>query len=88
MTAKYPMKIDEIVQTQSPDWYENRHKLECNQVFRLYDDSLVKLDSRVEGDGTQWQVADWYGDHWSHEGSIIEPGDLRGEPLPDPATGR
>ena len=62
------------------DWYENRDKLEEGQIFRIYDGSLVKLDRRVPGDGTQWYVAEWI-DHWSHEDRIIEPGDLRGKPL-------
>lgn len=66
------------------DWYERRNELEPDHVFRMYDGSLVKLDRRVPGDGTQWYVADWYGNHWSYEDHAIEPGDLRGEPLPEP----
>ena len=66
--------------TAGPDWYERRAELEPGQIFLNCDGSLVKLDRRVPGDGTKWYVADWCGDHWSYEDSVIEPGDLRGEP--------
>jgi hypothetical protein len=71
------------------DWYERRHELEQDQIFRTYDGSIVKLDRGVAGDGTRWFVADWnqgfpgtanYSEckpHWSYEDSTIEPGDLR-----------
>ena len=58
------------------DWYENRHMLEPGQVFKTYDDSIVMLDRRVAGDGTQWHVLDWSGGHWFCEDNIIEPGEL------------
>lgn len=72
----------------APDWYERRHELESGMVFKDYQDDLVKLDRRVEGDGTQWHVAVWntaYPDnpHWSWDDTIIEPGDLR-EIVEDP----
>lgn len=79
-------------------WYLHRDQLEEGQVFRLYDGSLVKLDHRNPGDGTQWVVATWHAGfpagknytacapHWSYEETIIEPGDLRGEPIPDNAA--
>lgn len=60
------------------DWYENRRELEPDQVFKTINGSLVKLDRRVPGDGTQWYVAEWsdYANAWLHEDAIIEPGDL------------
>jgi hypothetical protein len=63
-------------------WYTHRHELAPEQVFRLRDGSLVKLDRSVPGDGTKWYVADW-SNGWSYEDSTIEPGDLRGEPIDD-----
>ena len=77
------------------DWYERRHELEEGQVFQsCY--GLVKLDHRKPGDGTQWVVATWNpgyppgetypgaAPYWCYDESTIEPGDLEGEPLPDP----
>jgi hypothetical protein len=58
------------------DWYERRTELESDQVYSHYDGSIMKLDRRVPGDGTQWYAANWCGDHWSYDDSIIEPGDL------------
>jgi hypothetical protein len=70
--------------SSDPDyWYTHRHELESGQVFRMYDDTLVKLDCRVAGDGTKWRVADW-SNGWAYCDNEIEPGDLRGEPLADP----
>lgn len=46
-----------------------------NEVYRRYDGSVVKLDRRVPGDGTQWYVADWW-NGWSYQDATIEPGDL------------
>ena len=69
--------------TTEPCWYTRRHELESGQVFGLREGGRVKLDRRVEGDGTKWEVADWCGDHWSYEGGEIEPGDLFGEPIKD-----
>lgn len=74
------------VPQDDPDyWYDHRSELEPGMVFRLEDGDLVKLDTRVPGDGTKWRVALWLGDHWSYEDGTIEPGELRGEALPDPA---
>lgn len=56
-------------------WYEHRDELKSGQIFKMYDGSLVKLDRRVPGDGTQWYVADWW-DGWEYTDSKIEPGDL------------
>jgi hypothetical protein len=69
---------------KEPDWYENRHQLQQGQVFDTTD-GLVKLDRRVPGDGTKWYVADWC-NGWGYYDSTIEPGDLRGSPLADPAA--
>lgn len=84
---------------EDPDyWYENRHLLEPEMVFYTYDGGLVKLDHGKPGDGTRWVVATWHkgypagpsyaacAPHWSYEEDTIEPGDLRGEPIKDPAT--
>jgi hypothetical protein len=59
------------------DWYERRHELRPEQVFRCHDGSLVKLDRRVPGDGTKWYVADWWNGSWAYMDSTIEPGDLK-----------
>lgn len=61
-----------------PDWYERRHELRPDMIFRTHD-GVVMLDRRVPGDGTQWYVADWF-NGWSYEDSTIEPGEL-GEQL-------
>ena len=58
------------------DWYARRDELEPEQIFRRYDGSLVKLDRRAPGDGSKWYVADWYGNGWDYEDSIIDPSDL------------
>jgi hypothetical protein len=60
----------------SADWYERRHELRPGMVFRSSDESLVKLDRRVPGDGTKWYVADWSYGSWGFYDSTIEPGDL------------
>lgn len=57
------------------DWYEERHKLQPDQIFKLHDGSIVKLDRTVPGDGTKWYVADWYRG-WSYQDSTIEPGEI------------
>lgn len=64
-------------------WYHHRHELQCGQIFRRYDDTLVQLDRGVPGDATQWYVATW-DNGWFFEDATIEPGDLRGYPLPEP----
>jgi hypothetical protein len=74
----------QITAEGSPDWYARRNELEPEMVFRDYAGDLLKLDHRKPGDGTQWVVAVWH-NGWSYCESVIEPGDLRGEPLPDPA---
>ena len=67
------------------DWYERRRELREGMVFNTAY-GLVKLDRTVPGDGTKWYVADSYGPgKWCYEHSTIEPGDLIGEPLADPA---
>lgn len=64
-----------------PCWYTRRHELEPGMVFYLLDSTLVKLDQRVAGDGTRWEVATWFNGSWFYEGFEIEPGDLTGEPI-------
>lgn len=58
------------------DWYEHHRDLRSDQVFKTNDGSLVKLDRRVPGDGTQWYVADWSYGSWGYYDNTIEPGDL------------
>jgi len=58
------------------DWYDRRSELQEGQVFIDFQGGKVKLDRRVPGDGTQWYVADWWGDSWAYMDSKIEPGDL------------
>lgn len=68
-------------------WYERRSELREGMIFET-SDGKVKLDRRVPGDGTKWYVADWDGSSWAYYDSTLEPGDLRGEPLVDPAAHR
>jgi len=62
-------------------WYKRRNELEPGQVFRCQG-VVVKLDKRVAGDGTKWNVLEWY-EGWCSYDSEIEPGDLEGEPMQD-----
>lgn len=62
---------------QHTNWYENRHELECGQVFRDYEGDLVKLDRPVPGDGTRWYAATWWNGSWAYMDHEIEPSDLR-----------
>lgn len=73
------------MKTASEDFYELRHTLAPEQVFRDHEGDLVKLDRRVPGDGTQWYVATWWGSSWAYMDSVIEPGDLR-ERADDPSA--
>lgn len=43
-------------------WYEHRHELKYGMVFRDYEGSLVRLNRRVPGDGTDWYADVWYSD--------------------------
>ena len=63
------------------DWYDRRDELREGMIFDTAW-GVVKLDRRVPGDGTKWYVADQFGDRWSYEDGTIEPGDLKGKPLP------
>lgn len=62
-----------------PDWYERRGELEPGMVFSDYQGDLVKLERRVPGDGTRWEVANWnsYTNGWTYDGNEVEPGELR-----------
>lgn len=71
--------------TQTIDWYERRHELEPGMVFRDYEGDLVKLDQRVEGDGTKWEIAVWWNGSWAYLQDTMEPGDLR-DRVQDPAA--
>ncbi len=67
-------------------WYDRRHELKPDMVFRDYLGDLVKLDRRVPGDGTKWYVAGWTGKSWCYDDGEVEPGDLRTQEA-DPAKG-
>ena len=69
-------------------WYLHRSELRPGMVFRDYQGDLVRLDRGVPGDGTRWYVEDWdeANRSWSSWDSTAEPGDLRGQPLADPAA--
>ena len=69
----------------SQDWYERRDELESGMVFRTCEGGLVKLDRPVEGDATQWHVADLWGKSWAWMDSIVEPADLV-EKVEDPTA--
>ena len=66
--------------TLKVDWYERRDQLEPGMVFKLEDDTYVRLDRRIPGDGTDWYCDVWIesdtGGHWSGEDYRIHPGDL------------
>lgn len=74
------------------DWYERRDELDPGQVFRTYDDTIVRLDRRVPGDGTDWYADVWYPGlpgrpgyeegRWISDDHRLHPGDLT-ERLPD-----
>ena len=67
------------------DWYQHRHELESGMVFEDKDGDVVMLDSRVAGDGTKWNVNNWFGNHWSYEDMTVEPSDLVRQ-VADPAA--
>lgn len=63
------------------DWYDKRCDLSVGQVFETVYGSIVRLDRRVPGDGTQWYADVWYKGYkdrwyWSCEDTTVEPGDL------------
>lgn len=74
------------VATSSRNWHDRRDGLECGMVFRILSGDVVRLDQHVVGDGTRWLVDRWHGNHWSHDGETIEPGDLVGCPISDLPT--
>jgi hypothetical protein len=65
-----------------PDWYERRHELMPDQIFRTMQGDVVRLERGVSGDGTRWHVLDWCKSpydgrgYWSQNDGTIEPGDL------------
>lgn len=59
------------------NWYERRHELKPEMVFRHVDDTIVKLDMRVPGDGTKWFVANWHNGSWGYWYDEVEPSDLK-----------
>lgn len=60
------------------DWYAHRDRLNQGDVCILYDDTTVKLDRRVPGDGTDWYVVDWDGltETWYYNDRRIHPSDI------------
>lgn len=61
--------------TDPRDWYLNRDELQEGMIFRCRDGSVVKLDRRVPGDGTNWYVADWC-NSWAYFDQTIHPSAL------------
>lgn len=73
-----------VLSDDDPDyWYHYRSKLRGGMIFKTENGNTVRLDRSVPGDGTQWYVDRWFND-WFSENATIEPGDLRGQPLPEP----
>lgn len=62
----------------------DRSELKVGQVWRDYDNFILRLDRDVPGDGSAWYADVWMGDHWSHEDATVEPSDLV-EAVADPA---
>lgn len=59
------------------DWYERRNELDPGMAFKLNcGDTIVRLDHRIPGDGTDWSCDLWLNGHWSGEEFRIHPGDL------------
>lgn len=62
------------------DWYAERDRLNQGDVCILYDDTTVKLDRRVPGDGTDWYVLDWWDNgfngRWTDNDRRIHPSDI------------
>lgn len=69
------------------DWYEERHQLRADMVFMLTDGSVIQLDRRVPGDGTEWYALEWMGERWVAEDLTVHPGDFV-EQLPDTPRGQ
>lgn len=83
-TQQAALDATDAAAVQDPDyWYTHRQDLEPGQVFLCADGSVVRLDCRVEGDGTKWSVDDWDSGSWFFCGTEIEPGELRGLPFAD-----
>ncbi|MCX7320411.1 MAG: hypothetical protein NT113_13290 [Hyphomicrobiales bacterium] len=64
------------------DWYQRRDELEYGMVFTSCW-GTVKLQDRVEGDGSQWNALSWTNGGWANEGATVEPGDLE-DKIADP----
>ena len=60
-----------------PDyWYDNKHLLRADMVFKCDDGSIIKLDRRIPGDGTEWYALEWLEDRWGAEDLTGHPGDF------------
>lgn len=78
---------ERIDDPQGPDhWYVHNQDLNCGDIFVTHNKEIVYLDSRVIGDGTKWDVIDWYDGRWTNEGGTIEPGELWYRLKSDPKT--
>lgn len=66
------------------DWYDRRHELRVDQVFREQSGLIVKLDRTVPGDGSDWYVLEWHNGWFAYD-RRIHPSDLA-ERLPDEPT--
>lgn len=60
-------------------WYENRHVLNPGHLCILEDGSIVRLNYRVPGDGTDWYVLDYCPKSHSFydNNGKIHPGDIK-----------
>jgi ribonuclease I len=73
--------------TATTDWYERRDELQPGMIFHTQDGSVVKLDRRVPGDGTDWYVLDFsWSRNWSDEDSRIHPSDLADRVFASPTS--
>lgn len=76
-------EIDSLANDIDDYWYNHRNDLLVGQVFALECGEVVKLDRTVPGDATRWYALTWH-NGWTCMDYTIEPGELRGLPLPEP----
>lgn len=72
---------------ETVDWYEEKERLRADMVFMQGDGSVIRLDCRVPGDGTEWYALEWIGERWVAEDLTVHPGDFV-EQLPDTPRGQ
>lgn len=57
-------------------WYDNKHLLRADMVFQCSDGSIIRLDRRIPGDGTEWYALEWIDGRWCAEDLTVHPGDF------------